>query len=353
MRILFVQRNARLGGGTTYLRTLLPALQRRGHQCELMIRPGTGSAGLEAALGKKPSWHPPVAGWAARRIGALIRRERIDLVNTQTTRCAQHALSACKREGIPLVMSLHSITDLTRSMAAVEYARSLVVLSENARQTYAARYPALADKLRLIRLPVDLDRFRPGEQDDDTTRVLYLGRLTRTKGSVALDLVEAIALLLPQFGNMLLTVVGTGSQLKLVRRKASELNRWLGRQVIEVVGATAHPERFISSAEIVVGAGYCALEALAGNCKVIGLGVAGLFGLVTPDNVNEAIAANFGDTGAAWAEIDPPLLADQIRQACERSEPDPQWARKVLQAQFAPDKVAQSVEAIFAEALSK
>ncbi len=171
MRILFVHRNARLSGLTTYVRSLLPALRARGHQCELVVRPGTGSAGLAAALGKRPWWHPPPAGWAARKIEKIIRREGIDLVNAQTRRCAVHALPACRRTGTPLVMTLHSITDLSGCKEAVEYARALVVMNENARHYYADRYPGLADKLRLTRLPVELSRFRPAGIRHNTVKL--------------------------------------------------------------------------------------------------------------------------------------------------------------------------------------
>ncbi len=351
MRILFVHRNARLSGLTTYVRSLLPALRARGHQCELVVRPGTGSAGLAAALGKRPWWHPPPAGWAARKIEKIIRCEGIELVNAQTRRCAVHALPACRRTGTPLVMTLHSITDLSGCKEAVEYARALVVMNENARHYYADRYPGLADKLRLTRLPVELSRFRPAALNGGTARILYLGRLSRSKGEAALDLVEATRLMLPRVPDLELTIAGTGSRLKPARRRAAEVNRQAQRQVIEVVGKTAFPEQLIAAAGIVVGAGYAALEGLACGRKVVGLGVWGLLGVITPDNMDAAIASNFGDSGAVWEEITPALLAEQIWQAYQQEEADPQWARKILEAQFAPERVAESLEAVFAEAL--
>jgi len=351
MRILFVMRNTRLGGGVTHLQALLPALQERGHHCELMTRGGLGLAGLQRIVGKT-WWLSPIAGRAAAQTRRIIRRKSIDVVNTLTPRCAQHVMPACRQTQTPLVMSVLNRTSLDRYLSAANYAQAIVVLSEQARDYFAGNYPQFAGKLRASNLLLDRSVFRPYPREDRATiKITYMGRLSRTKGEHALVLLETVGHLLEAIPNLEVTVVGTGSRLRRARRRAAQVNKEAQRPVVRVVGATLHPERFYQQADIVIGAAYSALGALACHCTVVGLGFVGLFGAVTPDNIDEAIAASFGDTGAHWSKVDPSLLADQILQAYRQPPTDYQWLETVLDQQFSAAKVAAGMEGIFQQAI--
>ncbi len=351
MRILFVTRNTRLGGGVTYLQNLLPALQERGHHCELMTRGGLGLAGLQRIVGKT-WWLSPIAVQAAAQTRKIIRHKSIDVVNTLTRRCAQHAMPACRQTQTPLVMSVLNCTSLDRYLSAADYAQAIVALSEQGRDYFAGNYPQFADKLRASRVLLDRSVFRPCAREDRTAvKITYMGRLSRTKGEHALVLLETVGQLLGAIPNLEVTVVGAGSRLRRARRRAAQINKEAQRPVVQVVGATLHPEQFYQQADIVVGAAYTALGALACHCTVVGLGFAGLFGAVTPDNIDEAIAASFGDTSAHWSQVDSSSLADQILHAYRQPPTDYQWVEIILDEQFAAAKVAAGLEEIFQQAI--
>ncbi len=351
MRILFATRNARLGGGVTYLETLIPALQQLGHHCELMIRGGPGLARLESAVGKT-WWLPPVPRWAAVKAYRIIGDKLIDLVSAHTTRTAQHLMPACRRAQIPLIMVIHNRTPLERCLAAANYAQAIVVLDRNTLDYFAGNYPQFANKLRLTSRLVDRSVFRPCPREDrSVVNVTYLGRLSRTKGEQALVLIDACEQLIEAIPNLELTVVGWGSRLRRVRRRAAQVSKKARRPVVQVMGPTLHPERYLQQADILIGAGRSAIEGLACHCTVIGLGFAGLFGMITTDNIDEAIAANFGDTGAHWPQVDASSLADQILQAYRQPATDYQWVETILDEQFAAPKVAAGLARIFEQAI--
>lgn len=355
MRILFIHRNARISGIVTYLRTLIPAMRRRGHECELMLRRGSASPRLRDEIGPM-WWHPPVAGWAAARVERIVRRKAIDMVATQTPRCASHALSACRDCDLPLVMNVHGRTPLERCLDAAEYAAAIVLANENALAYYADKYPQLADKLRLVRLPIDRKLLSPDCRTGDCSaepavRVLYLARLSGTKGECALELISAVDSLLQTLPALQLRVVGSGSRLGPVRREAKRVNERAGRHVVEIVGNTLYPEEFVHRADIVVGAGYCALEGLACGCSVIGIGVAGLLGVVDSDNLHEAISCNFGDSGANWEHADAELLARQIVEAHRQMGDDHSWAQATIDEHFCCERVAGCLESVFEDAV--
>ena len=351
MRILFVTRNTRLGGGVTYLENLLPALQERGHHCELMTRGGLGLAGLQRIVGKT-WWLSPIAGRAAAQTRKIIRHKSIDVVNTLTRRCAQHAMPACRQTQTPLVMTVLNRTSLDRCLSAADYAHAIVLLGEGTRDYLAGNYPQFADKLRVSGKLLDRSVFRPCPREDRAAvRITYMGRLSRTKGEHALVLLDTVGQLLGAIPNLEVTVVGTGSRLRHARRRAAQINKEAQRPVVQVVGATLHPEEFYQQADIVIGAAYSALGALACHCTVVGVGFAGLFGAVTPDNIGEAISANFGDTRAHWSQVDSSSLANQILQAYRLRSTDYQWVETILDEQFAASKVAAGLEGIFQQAI--
>ncbi len=308
---------------------------------------------LQRMVGKT-WWLSPIAGWAAAQTRKIIRHKSIDLVNTLTPRCAQHVMPACRQTQTPLVMTVLSRTSLDRYLSAANYVQAIVVLSEQARDYFAGNYPQFADKLRVSSKLLDRSVFRSCPRDDSTTvKITYMGRLSRTKGEHALVLLETVGQLLEAIPNLEVTIVGSGSRLRRARRRAAQINKEALRPVVQVVGATLHPERFYQQADIVIGAAYSALGALACHCTVVGLGFAGLFGAVTPDNIDEAIAANFGDTGAHWSQVDPSSLADEILQAYRQPPTDYQWVETILDEQFAASKVAAGLEGIFQQAIRR
>jgi len=351
MRILFATRNARLGGGVTYLGTLIPVLQQLGHHCELMIRGGPGLARLERAVGKT-WWLPPLPRWAAVKAGRIISYRSIDLVSAHTTRTAQYLMPACRQAQIPLIMVMHNRTLLERCLAAADYAQAIVVLDRNTLDFFANSYPQFSPKLRLTNRLVDRSVFRPYPREDrSVVKITYLGRLSRTKGEQVLALIDASGQLIEAIPDLELTVVGWGSRLRRARQRAGQVNKKAQRPVVQVVGATFHPERYLQQADILIGAGRSAVEGLACHCTVIGLGFAGLFGIITADNIDEAIAANFGDTGARWSRVDAPLLAKQILEAHRRRPADDEWVERILDERFAAPKVAEDLATTFEEVI--
>ncbi len=111
------------------------------------------------------------------------------------------------------------------------------------------------------------------------------------------------------------------------------------------------PEPIFANTDILLGAGYTALQGLAWGCTVIGVGYAGLFGLLTPENIEEAIRANFGDTGAQWSQVDASVLAEQILNAHRQHRSPDDWIESVFDQHFNPARIAQDLESLFEEAI--
>ena len=351
MRILFVGRNAGIGGGTTYLRNLIPALQQQGNRCEVMTRGGRALPVLKR-VANGVWWLPPISWWATANAEKIIRNQKTDLVNALTTGAAQHLLAACRRTNTPLIITVLTRTILSKCQAAADYAHAIVALNRETLDHLKDSHPQLADKVYLSSKPLPHpSRLRPSGSAADAITVTYMARLTRTKGPYAVDLIEAWPRLVSSVGNLKLVIVGDGRLLLPARRKAAQVNRQLQSRCIQVAGAVLDPEPVLANTDILLGAGYTALQGLAWGCAVIGVGYAGLFGLLTSENIEEAIRANFGDTAAHWRQVDSQLLADQILAACQQLTEPHGWIESVFDQHFNPATIARDLVSLFEEAI--
>src|SRR5439155_25468249 len=107
MNILYVGRNAKIGGGTTFRLNIGRGLIARGHRVWVACRPGEVlSRYREEGIGYV--WTPP-APLGAPFILHAIRQHAIDLVHASNTTSGDAAALACARTRVPFVLSIHGL----------------------------------------------------------------------------------------------------------------------------------------------------------------------------------------------------------------------------------------------------
>jgi D-inositol-3-phosphate glycosyltransferase len=202
------------------------------------------------------------------------------------------------------------IAGADRVICATEQERTLL------RQLYAAS----SDKISVIPLGVDLDRFRPGEQEDarralgldDERIILFVGRIEPLKG---LDiLISAAALLESDVECSVLIVGGDESSIAEVA-ELQELAREKGiEQRVAFVGAVDHDmlPLYYNAADLCVvpshyeSFGLVAVEAMASGVPVVASRVGGLAGTVKD-----------GETGYLIPWLCPEPFAERIELLLE------------------------------------
>ncbi len=255
-----------------------------------------------------------------------------------------------------MVMTVHNIVDMSKHLDIADYASALVVMNEGNAAYLRATYHAFADKVHVTRLPFARELY--GDIAPPATRtgskpveILYLGRLSHTKGELGLLVAEAVSELNEAGQAARLTVCGTGSRLPEMRRLGRALKQRCGREVLRAPGGSRCPARFIGAADVVVGAGYSAIEGLGLGREVVGIGFEGLFGAVNAVNIDMAAAANFGDTGAKWKD---PAVEDIVRElqaAIGAIGTDRQWAKRYVEENFTAECIARDFADIVADAV--
>jgi glycosyltransferase involved in cell wall biosynthesis len=228
------------------------------------------------------------------------------------------------------VASLPGIRALTRLVA--RRAHTIVAVSGYLRDLLQARVPEARDKLEVIDMGVDLERFRPLPRADGLRPAfLCVGSLTERKNVVRLA--DAFA----RLGEGTLTFVGEGP----LRARLE------GRTNVLLAGARRHDEipAFLASSDVlcqpslVEPFGLAALEAMASARSVLATRVGG-----PPEFVTQ-------ESGVLVDPLDDDALVDALRQAAALPCPNPA-AREAAEPHDVREQAAR-VEAVLERAAAR
>jgi glycosyltransferase involved in cell wall biosynthesis len=351
MRILYVGRNAKVGGGTTFRLNITRGLRARGHEVWVACLPGEVLPRFQQA-GIGYVWTPP-APWGGPWIERAILDHGIDLVHASNASPGRAAEWACIRTGVPLVVSVHGMLGKNdHRHTCFQLARRILTFEEVAVEKLAKKKIIDMEKVVLLRRPIEHRARLPEEAGP--FRIAAVSRLSQRKGQNVLNLLAAFEQFHDAVPESALQVLGDGTRLREVKRAAQDYNRRCGRNVVHVLGVVPEPLPVLGRAHVLVGASYCALEAIMQGVAVVGAGFWG-YGPINQENLRDAMAWNFGDVGGTW-EMSPPnfLEALHLLHAAWTTERDREryWRLdRLIHEDHALHKVAARIEAIYSDVL--
>lgn len=308
MNVLVVNRDMKVGGGTTYIGHLVRALRRAGYSVQMWAAGGPREPNLRAsatALRKLPIVSP----WQRPLLAPLMRSERPDVVNVHGFTQARILAPLCHGLGVPLVVTIHGLIHEHRRdqwRDIFECAAAVMVMNERT-GTEIRDLVAPSAKLFFQRLWVPFGAEPAGRRQAAT--FAYCGRLSKQKGAMAERFLRAVATL---ECDARVWIIGSGSRHAHLKRVARELGVCATFQ-----GEVPSAHRMLGGADVVAGSGYVALEAIERGAAVIGLGFAGCFGAVHPGNLADALRVNFGDQTFGPIVESPDALPSALRRASD------------------------------------
>jgi glycosyltransferase involved in cell wall biosynthesis len=368
MRILIGLHHVTLGGDTINAVEIADRLNRRGHVADLfaLVTPGIpeGELPLLAVAANRD-----VRVWTFRTPTSLVdrmrlvvqlsrfaRAERYDVVHTFGHQDTYYAfLGTYGLAGVPLVVNDYAMdvtAGLPRRVPLVVGTREVQVKGRSSRVG-----PTL-----LVEPPVDLDANRPGAVDprqfrrqqgidDGEILLVAVSRLARALKSESLyGAIEAVRLL--RRPSLRLVIVGDGAERPGLQRRADSVNDELGYEAVGLPGPMTDPRPAYAAADVVLGMGHSGLRGMAFGKPLVMLGERGFSAPLADETV--AHLEYFGvygvgrgeAVGPELARILEPLVADPALRACRG-----QLGRR-LAAGFGLDVAAESLERIYAEAMS-
>ena len=304
MNVLMALSQLEVTGAEVYATTLGNALSHRGHR--VMYVSDTLSKAIEGEyiplrFNKRSLYQ---RCWHIARLTYLIKRHQIQLVHTHSRASAWSCSVACWLTRTPMITTVHGRQPVhpSRKWFKAFGCRALAVC-EAVRNQLIAEFGLPEQRVPVVRNGVDPCSFPLSESRPPLSgrkpRIAIVGRLTGPKGVLCRKLLlEALDL-----DRWDIRVV-TGSQIP---------NDFSGlhKRVTFVQNQSVVQEE-LARADLVIGAGRVAVEALFTGTPVYAVGETGVIGFIGLKNIEQAMATNFGDVGGVELDIDFSRIRDDL-----------------------------------------
>jgi len=292
MKILHVETGRHLYGGPQQVIYLVSTLLQRGHDCTLICPPASGVDSAARSLGI-PVRNLFCAGDLdlpfAYRLTQYLQTNTPDLLHCHSRRGADMLGGlAASLAAVPAVVSRRVDNTEMRVLATLRYRpfRRIIAISE-AIANVLREHGVAEERIAVIRSAVDAARFSAIPDRgalrkefgiaDDALVLGAAGQLIPRKGHRYL--LQAVAGLLPRFGNLRLIVFGEGYLNNQLRAQAAALG--LG-DALQFVGFRSDLDTYMAGFDLFVhpalaeGLGVVTLQAAAAGVPVVGFAVGGL-----------------------------------------------------------------------------
>jgi glycosyltransferase involved in cell wall biosynthesis len=330
-RIVHSEASTGWGGQEHRILAELTGFQRRGSRVWLLAPEGSGvsqrarQAGIETLPLDTNRWLYPIN---ALRLARWLRRERIEVLNTHSSRDGWLLGIAGRLARTPLIVrSRHIDVDYPNRLVSrhvfTTFADHVITTSEQITRKLRDIFHLPAEHVSTIPTGIDLGRFTPSgpraELPNPTPGVPLVGMvsvLRSWKGHSTF--LAAAKLLVAERMALRFVIVGEGPIRRRLEREIAELG------LSEVVTLTGHrediPEVLRALSVLVIastqheGVPQIGLQALATQTPVIGSDVGGTPEIIRPGQTGRIFPA--GNAGALAVAIRETLADERTTQAC-------------------------------------
>ncbi|PKQ74066.1 polysaccharide deacetylase [Aeromonas sobria] len=339
MNILMALSQLEVTGAEVYATTVGNELTRRGHNVfyvsDTLTKPTLGPV-FKLRFNKRSILR---RFWHVFYLIYLIKKHHIQLVHAHSRASGWSSYVACKLTGTPMITTVHGrqpVHASRKAFHALGY-RAVAVCEDIAHQIVdnLGVDPAI---VKVLRNGIETDKFQPVPAPENPKPVIaIIGRLSGPKGELCYRLLDEV---LDLDACRVRIVSGT----KVPERFA----RFEGRA--EFVGYVDDVPALLAGSDLVIGAGRVAMEALLCGRPAFAIGEAKAIGLVTEQNLDEALASNFGDIGPKDLAIDFAALKGEVESALA-SKVVPEAIRQRIQDEYGLQGVVSSLETIYQDAV--
>ncbi|MCG0275304.1 MAG: glycosyltransferase family 4 protein [Thermosediminibacteraceae bacterium] len=371
LTVLLVLMALNTGGAETHVISLARQLKKEGvnvlvasHGGELVKE--LSASGIEHFSLPLHSKMPGSLCTSIFGLANIVKRYKVDLIHAHARIPAWVSQWVSYITGCPYITTSHGIYSTSWGMGFLTaWGSKIIAVSEDVREHLVKNFKVKPEKIYVIPNGIDLELFDPGVDTSsiqkefglgaDEMKIVYISRLMGARGEIALKLIEALPEICSSFPKIKLLVVGEGDKLEAIKEQAEKYNAALKGQKIIVTGARLDTYAIMGLADVAVGVGRVALEAMAMKKPVIIAGEAGFMGILTPENFNDAKKHNFSGRGA-MDKTDSSKLAAAIKQLL--ASPDwrkelGEFGRKKIEEYFSIKSMTKNVMEVYTKVLEE
>ncbi len=246
-----------------------------------------------------------------RFLRRVIREREISVVHAHSRAASWIAHYAVRGTRVPLVSTIHGRQVRHSALKSNDiYGDKVIAICPHLVEHLANELRMDRQKLAFLPNPLDLEalqRIQRTRTNDERTVISVVGRLNGPKGAHIAELVAHVfPHLLQQHPALSIQIVGGewDSFPQAGKEAFADLQTRFGER-IRYLGFSKQVLQLMADSDVVIGAGRVAMEALALGSAVFAMGEACCHGLVTNDNLGDAIGTNFGDILSAAVPFRP------------------------------------------------
>ncbi|WP_108652495.1 polysaccharide deacetylase family protein [Dongshaea marina] len=273
--------------------------------------------------------------WHVGRLIYLIKKHKIQLVHAHSRASSWSCQVACKLIGVPLITTVHGRQPVHKSRKLFRaMGDRTVAVCEAIAEQLIRELEFEESQLQVIRNGVDASAFTPQPTPRNSKPIISIvGRLTGPKGEVCYRLLDEV-LDLDRYQVQIIS----GSTLP--DRFKSFLDR------IDFAGHVSDIPSALAKADLVIGAGRVAIEALLMERPTVAIGEAFAIGHLTLDNIQQAMTSNFGDIGPKDLQIDFQAIKRDVENALA-SPVNPPKLRETVLTEYELEEVTRKLEYLY------
>ena len=289
----------------------------------------------------------------------LIRNHKIDLVHAHSRAASWVCFFAAWVSRTPFVSTVHGRQHLhTSSKAFSIYGRNVIAVCESVREHLVGELGLRAKDIVVIPNCIPLDRWESEPSPtsrrellglpDETTILMFVGRLTGPKGNVVRFLLKHVLPIIIQRARATFVVVGGMIIPDDIPRLAESIRGRFAEPAVLLRGFQKNTAAYLSLADIVIGSGRVVPEALAMRKPVIAFGESRYLGRVTSESFRDAAETNFGDAGT-FVQPNADLVVSDLLSALA-APPDKAGSEDLavlVRQRFDSDVVAREVQGVY------
>ncbi len=364
LKILHLNSHLDVGGITRYIQLLGTSMARQGH--ETAVLSGGGRLEGEFAGGglktyqfpvRKKSILNPFLYLPLKKIAALVRREKFDVIHSHTRVTHALAFFLSRMTKVPAVNTYHGYFKYNLGRKVLPFwADRLVAVSPPVADDLKSTHRAPQDRVRIVANAIDLEgsarrlaEKKPAEIrkrlgiPENATVLCYVARLVADKGHEIL--LRAAAKLLPSLPDVFVLMVGDGREREVLQKLIKELklekHALLAPIIPDISEALAVTDIFVHPAFYREGFGLGIAEAMAAGKPVVLTDIPAINKIFRPGEC--CVMAEPADVsslaGAIRYLLEVPAEKDKIAKA----------GYQLVQSMCSAERQAREMEAIYRE----
>ncbi len=335
MHILMALSQLEVTGAEVYATTLGDALTEKGHKVsyvsDTLTKPHKGDF-FPLRFNKRSILR---RFWHLAYLVYLIKKQKIQLVHAHSRASSWSCHIACKLTKTPMVTSVHGRQPVHASR------KKFHAMGDRALPVCEAIYEQLIEelgvsekKLTISRNGINTEQYLWQEAPKNSRKIIcIIGRLTGPKGDLCFRLLNECL----DFSRYQVQVV-SGSKLDARFEPFKDK--------VDFLGFSSDVVSLMAKADLVIGAGRVAIEALLCGRPTFAIGEANSLGLITLDNIQKAMATNFGDIGKKELDIDFSTLSEQINASLNMPYCSP-LITEIIKSNYSLIKITRQIEDIY------